>query len=321
MATSGSSNFNVTRDEIIKAAARKIGAIRANETPNAKLVTDFAEALNAMVKHWQGRGIHVWTVSEATLFPQPGQVQYTISSAASSDNATLSFVSTTIATEAVSGASTVTVASDTGISDGDYIGIVVDDGSVHWTTVNGTPASDVVTLTAVLDDSAAVGNYVYAYTNKIVRPLKVVDARWVDASTGYETPTITMMARLDYRRLPNKTQAGSVTNAFYDPQLTAGYLNLWQVPSTFDGYVNFTWYRPIEDFDASGDNPDLPQEWIRTLIWNLALEMGPEYDVPDAKWNRVVAMATSSLDDMEGWDREEEAVSFGFDMGPGALDP
>lgn len=317
MTTSNSSDFNRTRDEIIKAAYRKIGAIRANETPNAKLITDGAEALNAMVKHWQGRGIHVWTVSEATLFPQPGQIRYTISDASGSDHVTQSFVSTAVRIEAALGSTVISVDSIDGFSDGDFIGIVVDDGSVHWTTINGAPAALNITITTGIDDSAGVGNKIYAYTSKIVRPLKIVDARWVDAGTGYETPTINMMARLDYRRLPNKEQPGAVTNAFYDPQLSAGFLNLWHVPSAFDGYINFTWHRPIQDFDAAGDNPDLPQEWLRTLIWNLAMEVGPEFDIPEQKWNRVVAMATTSLDDMEGWDREEEDICFGFDAGPG----
>ena len=317
MSTSGSSNFNATRDEIIKAAYRKIGVIRATQTPNAQLITDGAFALNAVVKHLQGRGIHVWTNTEATLFPQPGQVQYAVSSASGSDHVTSSFVSTAIASAASSGASTITVDSDTGISNGDYIGVVVDDGSVHWTTVNGAPASDVITLTDALDDSAAVDQKVYAYTTKIVRPLKIVSARWVDDDTLFESPTIEMMANLDYRRLPNKTQAGSVTQMFYDPQLTTGQAYLWHVPSVFEGYVNFTLHRPIEDFDAAGDNPDLPQEWIRTLIWLTAQEMALEFDVPAQKLALVQQMAGQSLDDMEGWDREEEAIGFQPDMGWG----
>lgn len=315
MATSGSSDFNSTRDEIIKTAYRKLGVLRATQTPNAQLITDGAFALNSVVKHLQARQIHVWTTTEATLFPQPGQVQYAISNAAASDHVTQSFVSTDIATAAASGASTVTVSSDAGISSGDFIGIVVDDGSVHWTTVNGAPAADVVTLTAVLDDSAAVGNKVYAYTNKIVRPLKIVNARWIDDDTLLESPTIEMMARLDYRRLPNKTQAGSVTQMFYDAQLNTGQAYLWHVPAVFEGYVNFTWHRPIEDFDAAGDNPDLPQEWIRTLVWLTAQEMGAEFDVPAQKWAIVQQMAGQALDDMEGWDREDTSVDFQPDMG------
>jgi hypothetical protein len=306
----------MTRDEIIKAAYRKLGVIRATQTPNAQLITDGAQALNAMVKHWQGRGIHIWTTEEATLFPQAGQVQYALSNAVGSDHATASYVATEIATAAVDGAGSIVVDSASGISSGDFIGVVVDDGTVHWTTVNGAPAGATITLTDALDDSAGIDNKVYAYTSKIVRPLKIVDARWVDAVTGDESPHISMIARLDYRRLPTKTQAGSVVSAFYDPSITTGQLYLWHVPNPFEGFVNFTWHRPIQDFDAAGDNPDLPQEWCQAILFNLAVVLAPEFDVPTQKLAQIAAMAATFLDDMEGWDRENESVEFSVDMGP-----
>lgn len=316
MTTSGTSSFNVFRDDIIVAAYRKIGAIRATQTPNAKMITDGAQALNALVKHWQAKGLHVWTETEATLFPQAGQIRYAVSDAASSDHVTQSYVATTLFADAASGASTIVVSSASGISAGDHIGIVLDNGAVHWTTVNGAPAGTTITLTAVLTDSAAAGRFVYAYTTRIVRPLKIVDARWQDAATGIESPVIEMISRIDYQRLPTKLQAGTTVSAFYDPQLTTGYLNLWHVPNPFEGFVNFTWWRPIMDFNAAGDSPDLPQEWIRTMIWNLAAEMAPEFDVPAQKYQMVTQMAAETLDDIEGWDREAENVRFGVDMYP-----
>ena len=316
MATSGSSDFNVTRDGIIMSAYRKLGVIRATQTPRDSLIQDGAEALNAMVKHWQGKGLHIWTVSEATLFPQPNQQKYALSNAATSDHATESFVATALSAAVASGASSISVDSITGISDADNIGIVVDDGTVHWTTVNGAPSGSTITLTDALDDSAAAANRVYAYTTKIVRPLKIVDARWQDAATGIDSPTITMTSRLDYRRLPNKTQDGATTVMFYDAQLSTGFAYLWHVPDPFEGFINFTWYRPIEDFDAAGNNPDLPQEWIQTLIFNLAVVLGPEFDVPPQRFDRIEAKAAEYLDDMEDWDRENEPVEFEPDFGP-----
>ena len=316
MTTSGTSSFNVFRDDIITAAYRKIGAIRATQTPNAKMITDGAQALNALVKHWQAKGLHVWTETEATLFPQAGQTKYLISDASTSDHATQSYVATTLAANAALGAGTVVVSSASGISAGDHIGILLDKGTVHWTTVNGAPVGTTIALAAVLTDSAAAGRFVYAYTNKIVRPLKIVDARWQDATTGIESPVIEMISRLDYQRLPTKLQAGAAVSAFYDPQLVTGFFNLWHVPNPFEGFVNFTWWRPIMDFNAAGDTPDLPQEWIRTMMWNLAVEMGPEFDVPAQKWQMITTLAAEALDDMEGWDREAENVKFGVDMYP-----
>src|SRR3989304_4905180 len=80
MATSGTATFSRNRDQIIKAALIKVGAIEAGETPSSDDVTDAAVSLNAMVKHWQGTGINIWTVGEATLFLQLDQTQYSLGS-------------------------------------------------------------------------------------------------------------------------------------------------------------------------------------------------------------------------------------------------
>lgn len=315
MATSGSIDFNLTRDQIIHAAARKVQAVRAGQTMSDQTLQDFAQALNAMVKRWQARGIHVWTVQEATLFPQASQLKYQLGNS-SSDHATDSYVETAIATAASSGASSVDVDSDDNISDGDYIGVVVDDGTYHWTTVNGTPSGDTITLTDVLDDSAAVDNRVFAYTTKINRPLKIPDGRRYDPAGDIDTP-ITGLARLDYQALPNKTQTGTINNYFYDAQLAAGYLYLWQPLAAAGDLFNFTYHRAIEDFDAAGNNPDLPQEWIDTLIFNLAVVMAPEYEVPQNQMAGPYGIGTLAdryLDDMMGWDREHESVRFGVEM-------
>lgn len=60
----------------------------------------------------------------------------------------------------VSGATTVTLSAVAGITTGDIIGINQDDRTTHWTTVNGAPVGNVVTLTAALTANAASGSRV-----------------------------------------------------------------------------------------------------------------------------------------------------------------
>lgn len=316
MATSGSADFTRTRNQICEAAARKIGAIRAGSTMSAQMLSDFAEALNGMVKHWQAKpgGPRIWCVSEATLFMQTDQVRYVLGA---TDHATESYVETTLSADEASGQTVLSVTSDDGISASDNIGIELDDGTMQWTTVSGAPSSDTVTVATALTGAAASGNRVIAYTTRILRPLKIVSARRYNFDSDTETE-ISLIARLDYQRLPNKTTEGTVTQAFYDPRGGAnatGLFYVWPEPANIDDAIKFTYWRPIQDFDAAGDNPDLPTEWIQTLIFNLALVMAPEFTVPDATFSRVASMAAQYLDDMTGWDREEESVCFGPDMG------
>jgi len=316
LATSGVSTFNATRQEIIRAALRKLGVIDAGVSPDAQTMTDAAFSLNAMIKRWQARGIHVWTTEEATLFLQPGEYEYDLGSS-STDHATRSYVATTLSAAEAAGQTILSITSATGISSGDNIGVVLDSGSIHWSTVSGAPGAT-VTIAAALPSAAASGNAVYAYTSKIVRPLKIVAARRYVFSTALETDLGRPLARLDYRALPNKTQRGTVSQFFYDPRGGAtalGRLHLWPAPSAATEAIKFTWHRPIEDMSSQSDNPDLPQEWIDTMVFNLAVSMAPEYSVPPATFAMVKGLADEYLDTMSGLDREPESIDFGLDHG------
>lgn len=315
MSVSGSSNFTRTRDQLITRALRICGVIRASETPGAQIVTDTAEALNAMVKRWQKKpDMRLWTVTEATLVPQAEQVRYELSSS-STDHATETLYETTLSAAEASGQTVLSATSTTNMTVSDNIGIVVDDGTVHWSTIS-SKTSTTVTIADALDDDAASGNAVFNYTTKIVRPLKITDARRYNIAGATDTPLSPMLARLDYNALPNKTQTGTIMQAFYDPRRSdqSGYLYLWQPPTTVTDLVKFTWQRPIMDFDSASDDPDLPIEWVDAIVYNLAISIAAEYDVPADRLQVIAAQAASYLDDVQGDDREQESYFFGVDM-------
>lgn len=315
MATSGTATFNSTRNEIIAGALRLLTVIRAGETAGSQLIADGARRLNGMVKRWQGSGIHVWTVTEATLFPQPRQIRYGMGIGAT-DHITRSYVETTLSADEATGQSILSVTDPTLFVSGNTVGVVIDDGTIHWTTVNGAPGPSTVTITTPLPDSASQGAKVYAYGQKITRPLKIVDSRRLNVDTGLESPMRPPMARLEYQGLPNKSQPGPINGLFYDPQLTIGYAYLWQAPVAINELIKFTYWRPIEDFNAAGDNPDMPQEWIDAIEYNLALQWAPEFSVPMETFNQIAALAAGMLDGVANFDREAESVHFGIELGP-----
>lgn len=318
MTTSSSYNFSQNRDQIIKSAGRKIGAWAAGETPDSQTLNDFSDALNAMVKEWEASGIHVWTETEAILFLEPDQQQYMLGSG--SDNVTqielssgVTYQQTTLSASAITAATTITVDSITGFSNGDNIGIVVDDGTTHWTTINGVPAGSSIVLTTGLDDSATAGLNVWGYTSRLIKPLRVPSARRLNWASNLETPMLAM-SRMDYMNLPNKAATGTPTQFFYTPQRDVGYMYIWPVCTSSTDAIRFTWYRPIQDFDAAADTADLPQEWISTLIFNLAVEMASEYGLPLPYYQMLKERADAKLGLLAGWDREEQSTMFGVDF-------
>jgi hypothetical protein len=309
MSTSGTATFSRNRDQLIKAALRKVNAFEAGETPDSDSLNDAAEALNALLKHWQGNGVQIYKVVEAALFPQVDQVRYSIG-ATSTDHATETWVETALTAAAANGAATITVDSVTGIATTYKIGVELDDGTMHWTTVNGAPAGQVVTLTAVLTDSAAIGNRVIAYQTNLVRPMKILSARSYNFDSAIDTP-VEEMGRVEYAEMPNKSSSGAINSFYYDRrENTTGYLYLWQAPQTVDSAVKMTVAKPIEDFTVAGDDADLPQEWIRAIIWGLADEIADDSDVPEPKRTRLERRAAQYLNEANWWERELLDIQF-----------
>lgn len=311
MTTSGTNSFTQNRDAIIKRAARLAGAIASGDEPDSDTIKDFSDAMNAMAKHWQTEGINIWTMGEATLFPQLNQVRYTLSSG-STDHATETFVESSISADEALGQTVISM-DTTGMSASDNIGIELDDGTMQWTTISGK-SSTTATIAAIggLTASATAGNLVVAYTTNLVRPLKIISARRYNFASAIDTP-IDPYDRVEYQELPNKTNASTVNGYFYDRRGGAnasGYLYLWPQPSVVDEAVKFTFARPIQDISTAANTADFPDEWFQALAFNLAVVMGPEYDLPEQKMGRLEKMAGQYLLQASWWERELTEVQF-----------
>lgn len=154
----------------------------------------------------------------------------------------------------------------------------------------------------------------------IARPEEITQAWLRDVNSLNDIP-IRIISREEYNNLSFKPAAGSPNCLFYDPQYdlpgtnsgasAKGLISLWPVPDAatvaqYDLYFIYT--RPIQDFNATSDGLDFPQEWYDPLRWNLALSLGPSYEIPAQKWDRIKIMAKETLDLALSFDREGESV-------------
>ena len=69
MATSGVSFYQLTRDQIITAAIRKLGGIAEGQTPSAQNLSDGQVALNGVIAQLKAIGMPLWARSEYTFTP------------------------------------------------------------------------------------------------------------------------------------------------------------------------------------------------------------------------------------------------------------
>lgn len=302
MASSLSYDYNLTGTTIITEAMELIGVLGSADTIDSNDQASCLRTLNLMVKAWQAEGIGLWKNVEGNLFLTYEEYSYDIGP--SGDHCASTAYKTEIATAADSGDSTISVDSDDNITDGDVIGIELDDGTIQWNTVNGTPSGDDVDLDDVLTDDVAVDNHVYNYTDLIQRPVEIIEARVVQAS-GTERP-LKIVSRDEYMRLTNKDSLGTALQVYYDPLLTNGKMWVWQACDDVQEYIKFTCRIPVEDFDAAANDPDFPQEWLLALTWNLAVLIAPKFG--KVLSDKFELRAESMKQEVKGFDMEDTSV-------------
>lgn len=78
MATSGNTSWELQRDEIIKSALRKVGALAKGQTPSAEDYTDATTALNSLIQTLSTNGMPLWKRIEIELTPVLNQTSYSI---------------------------------------------------------------------------------------------------------------------------------------------------------------------------------------------------------------------------------------------------
>jgi hypothetical protein len=76
MATSGSTTFEMNRDQIIAAAMRKAQALAKGQVPDSYDLDDYTEALNGLVAIFQVDGMPLWARTTYTLTLVANQASY-----------------------------------------------------------------------------------------------------------------------------------------------------------------------------------------------------------------------------------------------------
>jgi hypothetical protein len=307
MATSGSTDYSITRNDIIKYALQEIGVLGVDEIPDASLTSGAVARLNHMTKAWMGDGYNLWASAQVFLFLTKKQAKYNLGSGGDRAVFESDLTKTTTNAIALSGATTFAVDSTSGMTVSDNIGIAADDNTMSWSTISSI-GSGTVTVASGVSAGAASGADVYFYNKSAPRPLRIF--HMMRRQTNSLDIPMVVSSRTEYWDLPNKTSDGSPTEYFYDPQLNNGMLYIWPTPAIGTDVLIFGAQRPLEDFDSSSDNPDFPIEWSEALIYGLAKRLAGSYNVSDRIMRRVALEAKDSFDLASDFDRENTAVFF-----------
>jgi hypothetical protein len=138
---------------------------------------------------------------------------------------------------------------------------------------------------------AGTNNYTIGTGGDIntTRPMSITNA-FIRDSNNYDHH-VTIRAISDYAKISSKSTQGRPTKLYYNPTYSTGKIYLYLNPDTAED-LHMDLMVPLSEISAVGDTVDLPGEFKRMLIYNLALDIAPEADIED--WPELVRIANES---------------------------
>lgn len=306
MTTSLSWNFSMTAAQVIQAAYEDLGILAPGVSPSTSQSTRALNRLNSLVKQWQGNSdlapsLKIWTRQRVTLFLAVGQQSYLVGPAATDARASTQAGRTTISNDEAAGQTVLSITSNTDttsypgttitMASGDFIGIRLNDGTIQWTTISGTPGAT-ATVNNALTSQASAGSFVWWFTSRAQR-FPLLEFAALRNSDFNDTPLDVYRQVQEYEANVSKFADGDPTSILVEPLTLNTRITLNSQPTDVSRQIYMTVLYPAEDYDATTDDIAFPQEWYAALSWELAFRLS----TPTNRWtdtmqaNRQSALA------------------------------
>lgn len=309
MATSLSWDYNLTAANIIDVSMENLGVLASGATISSADQTLALRRLNMIAKQYQGindgtPGLKVHTRQRVTLMLATGQQSYSIGPASSDARASTALGRTTISADEAAAQTVISITSNTDttsypgstvtMTNADFVGIELNDGTIQWTTISGTPAAT-MTIGVALTAAASAGNYVWWFTSRAQRLVHVESAVLRDENFDDLRLNVYRQAEQYDQGVPSKFSDGNPTAILVEPLRIATRVTLDSQPTDITQQIVITGWYPQEDYDATSNDIAFPQEAYRWLGWELSSELSAAFGVnwtPKMEKNLVEARAT-----------------------------
>ncbi len=272
MATSGSYDWTLSRDEIIAQAYEDLQVIKPEATPKADLLSAGSRRLNGIVKRLQQKDIFLWTQEWVTQ--------------------------TFTASEAVtSGGSTYRCIKGHTSSATDEPGV-----GANWSTYWLEDSS-------VTSGGAWANTTAYASVADFTVAADTIGIEKMFIRDGGNDYDVDIISRTEYAEIPTKSNEGKPTRAVFDRQLSPR-VYLYKQPDSTDYVLHYLRVRKLEDFDAGANNFDGPESWIPLLIKMLAYDLCGTHGIPIEERRAIKSEINELLADAKKSDNETTSGDF-----------
>jgi hypothetical protein len=269
MATSGSFDFNLTTNEIIEQAYRKVGKLADGQTLTPEQFQTAAQLFNAMVKAWRTDNIFLWTLDWITVPFTPSDV---VQGSDGFDYECIRNHTSSAANEPITGP--------------EY--------PSFWRKLSTSSAPLWVTAT----DYKNIANI------ELDSNIVDIEIGRTRNSNSSNTRPIVKVSQEEYFELSDTIVEGSVTQ-YYFRRTEKSEIFMYPTPeSNTADVLEFFVYRYPEDSDTGGDNADFLVEWLEALIDNLAVRLAPQAGIFGQQLRDLRSIAEESKENARKLDHE-----------------
>lgn len=325
MSTSGTvGTTTIATSKILEHAMRRCGVAPTGQTP--EIVEICQDSLFFLLLSLASRGINLWCVDKKIINSVVGKVTYVL------PTGTLEILNATY--------STATYVTGTDTSAATNYKVVL---STATAVVRVGVTFSVLPTTAFLLQYSSDGATWSTATTVAVGDLPAVNERsWYDmnvsgsyayyrvyAAAGLtatelllcNTITDLPMAQLNrdsYTSLPQKYLPGSPSVNYYFEKLIDPQISLWPVPNVANNQFCIWRHRQIEDIGTLTQQLAIPNRWLESIIWQLALRLCfelPAGVVPPDRIAMVKEMTAGMLDQVEGDEQDGAPIYYAPNIG------
>lgn len=302
MALSNSFDFSLNASEVFKEALENVGAIGVGDEIDSQHIGSLLRAFNIQLKSKQVRSLNLWTWKDAVLFLSPGETSYQLGP--TGDHTAETYVQTTLSTDAANGASALALTSTAGMTNGDSIGVVLNDGTLFWTTIAAVGGTDIA---APLTGNASPGNVVFTYTSKIQRPLSVKDVRLLHIDDAERPCNVIPVS--EYNGYPNKTVSSEIVSIAHEPLMDNTLLRVWPANTLATDVLKFSYKKPVDDIDDVGGNIYAPVDCYDAIVTDFTSRIAGRFGASIAEQQNLERKAEKAFAEVHDFE-DETSISF-----------
>ena len=305
MATSGTiATTSIDTATVLEHAFRRVKVKSSDQTP--EYVSIARDNLYLLLLGMSTRGLNLWCVTPQYIGLQAHTATY-VMPAGTLDVLNVvysmpSVLSSTFAANGTGGTATLTTSSN-------VLRIGFQPSAGFTGAVAISTSTDGITYTQQLALPSATYTSGTWYWNELPNNGTALSAQI--AGTGLSLTSIrlanqiadlpvTPWSRDTYSVINNKNQEASPSTSYYLEKFLTPQITLWPVPNTDANHLTVFTHRQVQDVGTLTQQLELPQRWVESTIWQLAIRLALEIDVVDPGILSVIQpLADKALEEAE----------------------